>query len=331
MKRRLFVVIFVICISLVFTGMGYARSYKIGTAPWIGFSPNNVADIKGFWKSQGVDAKVINFSNAQEMHNALIYNRIDIAHEMIGTWCGLYMKDIPLTIIAELDWSHGGDKIIIKKKQEIGSLKGQVIGMYNSTPAIIFFLNKYLAANHIKLSDVRLVEMELEGLADNFIANRFQFIVNCDPAALRAEKQGNGQVVASSDLYPGCIPEGYAIRTDVLKEIPKHDLVKIFKGWIEAVKWIKNEANWEEYKKILNTKTFEGEKPYSDEDLKQMVNAVRIHDEKILSERNKDGGGLLLYLNELKTMLKENNLFGKDFKPEDIFNNAAINEALGVQ
>jgi NitT/TauT family transport system substrate-binding protein len=325
MKRIFFTAI---CVCLIFSGTGYAKTYKIGTAPWIGFSPNNVADAKGFWKLHGADVKVVNFSNAQEMHNALIYKRIDIAHEMLGTWCGLYMDDIPLTMIAELGWSHGGDKIIIKKKMETSGMKGQNIGIYNSTPAVIFFLNKYLAANQMKLSDVRLVEMELEGLADNFIANRFQFIVNCDPAALRAERQGNGKVVASSASYPGCIPEGYAVRTDVLKQIPKDDLAKIFKGWIEAVKWIKDENNWEEYKQILNTKTFEVEKPYSDEDLKQMVDAVRIHDEKMLLERNKDRGDLFLWLNEVKTMLKENNLLKKDFKPEEIFDNSAIKEAL---
>jgi len=329
MKRTIFAAM---CISLIFVSMSYARTYKIGTAPWIGFSMNNVADTKGFWKAHGADVKVINFSNAQEMHNALIYNRIDIAHEMLGTWCGLYLKDVPLTILAELDWSHGGDKIIIKKKPEISSLKGQTMGIYNSTPAITFFLNKYLTANQIKLSDVRLVEMELEGLADNFIADRFQVIVNCDPAALRAERQGNGKIVATSAAYPGCIPEGYAIRTDILKEIPRQDLVNIFKGIIQAAKWIKDEKNWEEYKKILNTKTFEVEKPYSDEDLKQMADAVRIHDEKILTERNKDAGGLFIYLNELKMMLKENNMLKKDFKAEEIFDNKAIKEALqGVQ
>ncbi len=297
MKRTIFAAM---CLSLIFTGMSYARTYKIGMTQWAGWSANNVADAKGFWKASGLDVKVIMLNNNQELDNAFINRRVDIANEMIGTWVGLYSDGIPLKILYESNWSHGGDKIIVKKDFDIKQLKGQTIGVYLNQPPVFFFLNKYLEANMLRLSDVRLIEINSEGLADNFIAGRFQIIVNYDPPALQAERQGNGKIVATSATYPGCIPEGYAIRTDILKEIPRQDLLNIFKGIIQAATWIKDEKNWEEYKKILNTKTFEVEKPYSDEDLKQMVDAVRIHDEKILTERNKDAGGLFIYLNELK-------------------------------
>ncbi len=329
MKRIIFTAM---CISLIFSGMAYARTYKIGMTGWAGWSPNNVADVKGFWKALGLDVQVIVLANNQELDNAFINRRVDIANEMIGTWVGLYSEGIPLKIIAELDWSHGGDKIIAKKDFDIKKLKGQMIGVYLNQPPVFFFLNKYLEANMLRLSDVRIVELDAEGLADNFIAGRFPMIVDYDPHAIRAEQQGNGRITATSATYPGCIPEGYAIHEDALKEIPVEELVKIFKGWIEAVKWIKDEKNWEEYKKILNTKTFEGGEPYSDKDLKEMCDAVSIHNEKMLLERNKNNSGLAVYLNELKAMLKENNMLKKEFKPEEIFDNTAIKEALqGVQ
>jgi len=321
-------ILFVTMFAIFFTGAAYAKTYKIGMTQWAGWSPNNVADVKGFWKALGLDVKVIMLNNNQELDNGFINKRVDIANEMIGTWVGLYSEGIPLKILCESDWSHGGDKIIVKKDFDIKQLNGQTVGVYLNQPPIFFFLNKYLEANMLRLSDVRLIEINSEGLADNFIAGRFQIIVNYDPPALQAERQGNGKIAATSATYPGCIPEGYAIRTDVLKEIPRQDLVNIFKGIIQAAKWIKNEANWEEYKRILNTKTFEDEPPYSDKDLKEMYEAVSIHDEKVLLERNKDGGGLAVYLNELKIMLKENNLLKKDFNSEDIFDNSVIKEAL---
>ncbi len=319
---------FAMMFMLLLNGISYARTYKIGMLQWAGFSSNNVADVKGFWKSQGIDVQLINLANCQELYNAFVNNRIDIAHEMIGTWVGLYMEGSPITNIAELDWSHGGDKIIVKKDFNVRLLKGQSIGIYWNKISVLFFLNKYLESKKIRLSDVRPVELDSDGLADNFIAGRFQVIVNYDPQALRAERQGNGNLVATTASYTGCMPCGYAVKTESLKTIPKDDLVKIFKGFIEAVKWIKDEKNWEEYKKILNTRTFEGGQPYSDQDLKQMLDAVRIHDEKNLTERNKDAGGLFTYLNELKMMLKDNNLLKKDFKAEEIFDNTAIKAAL---
>ncbi len=325
MKRMM---LYAVMAAVLFNGMAYARTYKIGMTAWTGCSPNNVAEAKGFWKSRGMDVQVITLASNQELHNAFVNRRIDIGHEMIGTWVGLHNDGIPVTILTEFDWCHGGDKIIAKNGFDAGSLKGQVIGLYWNQAPVLFFLNKYLESKAIRLSDVRPVEIDAEGLTANFLAGRFPVILNYDPHAIVAEKQGNGKILASTASYPGCMPGGYAVMTESLKTIPKEDLVKIFKGWMEAVTWVKDGKNWEEYKKILNTGTFEGEKPHSDGELKEMLDAVRIHDKDILTERNKDGGGLSVWLTEMKTMLKENSMLKKDFNPEEIFDNAAIKEAL---
>jgi hypothetical protein len=59
-----------------------------------------------------------------------------------------------------------------------------------------------------------------------------------------------------------------------------------------------------------------------------MLDSVRIHDAGMLWERNKTGGGLSAWLRELKTMLKENSMLKKDFRPEDIFDNEIIMQVL---
>ncbi len=313
-------------ITLFFISSAYARTYKIGMIHWIAYSPLNVAAEKGLWK--GVDVEVINFGSNQELNSALEHKRIDIALDMMGSWVGMYMDGVPLTLIGETDWSYGGDKIIAKKGVDMSALKGGTIGVYLNMPSVTFFLNKYLSPNNLKLSDVNIIELEPETMADNFISNRFKVIVNYDPQALRAEREGNGKVVATSASYAGCIPEGFVAYTEVLKNIPEKDLSKIFKGWIDAVKWAKESSNWNEYKKILNGKTFEGEDAYSDADLKGMINSVAIHDVKTQLERNKDGGGFETYLNELRIFLKQNNMLKKDFDPKKLFNNKVIVDTL---
>jgi NitT/TauT family transport system substrate-binding protein len=311
-----------------YIGAANAGTYKIAMNPWIASSIINVADVKGFWKNRGIDVIVINLSNEQEKINALIYKRVEIAVGMIGLWVDAGMEGMPLTIIAETDWSDGGDKIIVKKDMNLNELKGNTIGVYWNAAPVIFFLNKYLEDKSLKLSDVKTVGIEPSGLTDNFIAGRFRMIVSYDPMALDAEREGNGKVEATTASYPGCMPEGFAVRTDVLKDIPKQDLAGILEGLIEAGKWIRDEANWGEYKTILNTKTFESDPPYSDGDLRLMLDSVRIHDAGMLWERNKTGGGLSAWLRELKTMLKENSMLKKDFRPEDIFDNEIIMQVL---
>lgn len=329
MLRNKALLFFVFLFSLICLSQAQARTYKIGMIHWIAYSPLNVADVKGLW--EGVDVQVINFGSNQELNTALENQRIDIAIDMLGSWVGMSMNGVPLTLIGETDWSYGGDKIIAKKDVDMSALKGTTIGVYLNMPSVTFFLNKYLSAGNVNLSDLNIVELEPETMTDNFISGRFKVIVNYDPQALRAEREGGGKIVATSASWDGSIPEGFVAHTEVLKSIPEQDLSNIFKGWIRAVKWSKESNNWAEYKKILNDKTFEGEDPYSDEDLKAMFASVKIHDVSVQLERNKTNGGLYTYLEELHAFLKKNNLLKKDFKPEEIFNNKVIVKTLEAE
>jgi len=325
MKR---LIIFTIIIGLILCGTAYGRTYKIGIVAWAGWSPVNVADVKGFWKEQGIDVKVYTLSTPQEVLGLFENRRIDLAWEMIGSIVEFYIKGMPVKILAETDWSHGGDKIIIKKDMDIATFKEKPIGIYYDAPSVTFFLNQYLSTIGIKLSDTRIIVMEPNTLADHFISDRFGSIVCFDPEAIRAEREGKGKVIATTATYEGCMPEGIMVMEDILNKIPHEDLVKIFKGWIKAVKWTSDPFNWKEYMEILNNYTFKKMPPYSEKDLKEIVNAVRIHNVEMQIQRNRDFGGLHTYLNDLKVFLSSNNLLKKDFTPKAIFNNKAIMEAL---
>ncbi|MBF0550855.1 MAG: ABC transporter substrate-binding protein [Deltaproteobacteria bacterium] len=317
-----------IVLLLVVTGVAQARAYKIGMVHWAAFSPLNVAEAKGIWKGLGVEVEVVNFSSNQKLNAALEEKGIDIALDMMGSWVGMYLDGVPLRIIGETDWSNGGDKIIAKRNLDLNKIKGTTIGVYLDKPSVTYFLNQYLSQNGLKLADINIIELPPDALANNFIASRMKLIVDYDPEALRAERKGNGQVVATSAQYPGCIPEGFVARTDILEKLPPSDLAKILKGWITAVKWTRDPKNWNEYQQILNEKTFQGDLPYSENDLKEMLNAVSIHDPKTQLARNMNGGGLYTYLKNLKEFLAANGMLYKDFKPEELFNNQAIVEVL---
>ncbi len=314
-------------VSLAMANMAEARTYKIGSIQWIAFGPVNVAETQGLWKKLGVDVEVTVYGSNQELNTALENKKIDIAIDMIGSWVGMYMDGVPLTILAETDWSNGGDKIIAKPDVDFAKIKGQKLGVYLDKPSVTFFLSKFLGDKGVKLSDVQLVELEPQTMADNFIQGRLPVIVNYDPEALRAEREGKGIVAATSATYPGVIPEGFVARTDVVKEIPKDDLVKIMKGWVEAVKWVKDPANMAALKTVLNEKTFAGAKN-SDDDIKGMLDSVKIHTADEQKARNAAGGGLETYLTELNAFLKANNLLKKDFTAKDILDTTAIVEAL---
>jgi NitT/TauT family transport system substrate-binding protein len=247
---------------------------------------------------------------------------------MMGSVANMYQNGESVVILGETDWSHGGDKIIIKKDVTLASQKGKFIGIYANEPSVTFFVNKYLASQGLKLSDFKLAKMDPDVLSDQFIAGRLSMIVTFDPDALRAEREGNGKVVATSADYPGCLPEGIFGYRQVVEGIPAADLEKILLGWIRAVEWTKNPANWKEYQQILNQYTFAGSGPFSEADLKGMMAAVLIHDRATIQQRNQPGGGLSQYLNELKTFMSQNGLLKKEFTPAELLNTQPLLNAL---
>lgn len=326
--KRIALLTFVFC--LMAANLAYARIYKIAVGSWAGWSPCHVADAKGFWESEGVDVRVL--TTADPLQTLPLFNQklVDLAFDMLGSVVALRMEGTLVSIVLETDWSHGGDKIIVKKDADASKFKNLPVGVYFNVPSVLYFLGQYLQTVGISLSDTRIIEMEADTLSDNFINGRFSAIVNYDPAAIRAVREGNGKLAATSATYKGSIPEGIFAFDEVLKTIPSKDMVGILKGWIRAAEWIKYPDNWKEYMEILNTRTFPNNPPYSESDLKAMVDAVRIHDRKMLFERNRNGGGLIAYLNDLKIFLKENQMLKKDFDAAAMFKNAAILEALGV-
>ena len=307
------------------------QTYKIGlSAFWPAWSPLIIADQKGFWKELGIDVKVVVYVADIESYAAFEGKAVDILTTMVAYGVEQYMNGKHIKIISEIDWSNGGDKIIIKKGKKIEDFKGKQVGAYTKSMPVTFFFNKYIEKFKMKLSDFQLVEMEGNDLSDNFVANKLELIINFDPPADNAVKKGNGEVLKTTADFPGSMPEGMMMLKENFDRIPQEDLEKILSGWIKAVEWSSKNENWDEYKKLTNEKIFEGDKeaPYSDKALKEMLSKVIIHDKKQMNERNKTNGGLYNYLKELNNFIQENKLYDKKFVPEDIFENKPIMTAL---
>lgn len=328
MKRLLFIG-FIVMAVLSFADAAHSKTYKIAMCTgWLGYSPANIAEAKGFWKEQGIDVQVVVLPDIVDTQKLLKNKLVDIDLDIVGSAVEMYMQGIPVVAIAETDWSYGGDQIIIKKDTDIRTLKGGAIGVYVNQVALTYFMGQYFSKNSLKLSDFQLLEMELKPMADKFIAGMLKGAVLYGPDAARAVKEGNGKIVATTADFEGCLIDGMVMLKDTLAATPKDDLIKIFKGWIKAVKWIKDEKNFKEYVEILNKTVFKGEKPYSEDMIREMLQEVKIHDAKTMLERVRDGGGLHTHLKDVNAFLKANNLLKKDFKPEDLSDNKAIMEAL---
>lgn len=303
------------------------HSYKIAMCPWIAWAPINVADAKGLWKKRGIDVQVVN--QLGEDTSAIEQRRVDLAIDMIGNFIGMQQKGIDITILGELDWSNGGDKVILRDKAQ-PTKAGDTVGVYHNDPAVLMLLARYLETRKLTLSDVKVVEYDPEALTGHFITGNFSTIVSYEPYSLQAEKDG-GSVVATSATFPGCMPEGLGGRREAIAAIPREDLRKLIEGWQEAVRWSQDPANWAEYCTIVNTRTFAEPTPFDDAAIKHMLTNVRIHDVAALRALNAVGASLFKHVDDTRNVLNQAGLMKRDFSAQTLIDTSVLLEVLQAE
>lgn len=313
---------------VVFLNAEEVKVYRIGTGLWPGWAPLNVADAKGFWRDEDLNVEVVPYKTIQLRTDALKAGHIDFAMGMVGDVIGSFMDGDPFVLIAETSCSYGGDKIIINSSQELSGKGNMVIGLYSESPALKYFLYRYLAPQNLKLSQFRLVRFNTEDLVEQFGAGRVPVVVLYDPFALRALRFGNGSVLATSADYDDVLPECMFTTSGRLGKIPEEDTRRILKGWVKAVTWISDENNAQEHMKILRERTFGNKMDFSSRELLEMIEGVKIHSPETMNAYNRTGGGLHRYLVSIRKFMSDSGELKRDFSVGDVFDNRFVSGVL---
>jgi NitT/TauT family transport system substrate-binding protein len=166
-----------------------------------------VAEAKGFWRELGVNVEVVTMESNIQMNEALMAGEVTIQFDMLGTAIGLYEEGKPIVIIAETDWSHGGDKIIVKKDLHLNAYKGKTVGVYINKPSLRFFLNFFLSAQEMQVADFQLWEAPPETLVSKFIDNDLQMILAYDRSPLSLSNAVRGRLLPPARTIPGLFPK----------------------------------------------------------------------------------------------------------------------------
>lgn len=273
-----------------------AQTYKISTDPWIAWTPVHVAAQKGFWKKHGVDVEVVSFSGGDSVA-AFKAGKVDFGLVMAGTAVGIQVDEgIDVTVIAEIDWSHGGDKILVKKGASLPALKRQRIGIYEDSPAVHMFLAAKLQQLGLAEADFEIVVLEdLESMTSQFAAGRIAAAVTYEPYAQQATEKGLCEVVATTADFPGVMPEVIAVRRDRLAKIPPAHVAAVLQGWLEAVEWCRDPQHAAEFTRLCVEVAFADEK-VDPAEIPGMLQNVRIHGREELRARNLGKDGIRKFL-----------------------------------
>ena len=287
-------------------GSGFSKSYTLGLVEWEPWATAYVADQKGFWKSEGIDVQITQFSDYQNGSvKAFKYGKTDFSIMMLGSAINMIEQNSRYTIIYEHGWSHGGDCFILSSKlSDIGRLKNRKTGMYTTTVPVLFFLNKILEKSNLELADIDFLEVSnTVNLNRAFRKGIFSAIVSYNPEASNVIKDGTGKLLFTSADFPGVIPEGLVVQNKILSESPG-DVLKFLRGWLRSVKWQQEPENQTEYFQILEKTMFKNSS-YTIEELKAFHAGGRIH-HTLEQITRANQSGMRSYINALLMFMKKN-------------------------
>jgi NitT/TauT family transport system substrate-binding protein len=324
MKKALCVMV-VIGFLLVGSLPVAAETYTLGFLPFIGWAEYKVAEAKGFWEKQGITVKLVEYDLPLEAMRGVLNRRFDFMPTPLAAIVTPLNEGVVNSVyLGTLSIADHHKYLIIKNDLVNKSLKGHKIGIFLSDPSNNFLLSTYLKTVNTDLADVRLVEMSTKDLETNFRHNRLQVVLAIDRGNPFYEQADGVVAISTRDFYE---PHGlFLVRQGGTAAIPPEDLKKILRGCVDAIEWIRDPVNWEEYKAILKQHFLAGMPDLSDEQIRAFTKEGKFFEPQILLEHNQQR--LRDHFTQLRAFVVADGSLKADVLDAFTYNNVIYNQPL---
>lgn len=266
---------------------------RVATVAWAGFSPLDLAAAKGFFEEAGVHVEVVPSEDGTSAA-ALARGEIDADLDVLGTYVDRAVDGADVQILAELDWSYGGDELIVRPPlaNAIDALRSRSrsVGVYSATASNLLLADLFLhdTSRHpdwgLSIGALSVAERTPEELVSAFVAGTDVLSLNYQPLST-SEIDAGGTVVATSATYPGVIAEGLVVNRTRYAQADHSAYRAFFRGWIRAVEYMYgaghtradlNAAHAAEVVDIVRRKTY-GDDGTTDAEVVAYLRNVRHH------------------------------------------------------
>ena len=226
-----------------------AETVKIGLQPWLGYGPLWIAEEQGFFKEQGVDVQLVNFSWDADLAAALASGNINVTSIATNGVILQRNNGIDLKGFMLMDGSTTADAVLANKAvNSITELKGKKVA-YEVGATSDLLINYALKVNGMSLKDIEAVPINASDAGLALIAGRVDVAVTYEPYISAALKEGpEFKVLFSAGEKPGLISDMLAAPADYVAANTAA-LQGVIKAWDEAVTYLR--ANPEEGGKII--------------------------------------------------------------------------------
>jgi NitT/TauT family transport system substrate-binding protein len=253
---------------------------KMGLEPWLGYGQWHVANKKGLFKANGLDAvELVNFTQDADLNAALASGQLDCACVATHTAMAFAAAGLPIKIVLLLDVSMTADAMLSDGSvNSIPELKGKQVAYEEGTTSDLL-LNYALAANNMTIADIQKVPMPAADAGAALIGGKVPVAVTYEPYLTTAKSQNpKVKMIYSASVEPGLISDVLVVNEKFLKEKPGQ-ILALVKTWGAA--YADYQANTKDDRAIIaqavgdtpeNLSTaFDGVKYYSLEENKTAI------------------------------------------------------------
>lgn len=212
-----------------------SSALKIGVPVWVGWMPWWVAKEKGLFKRNGVAVDLRNFAVQGDAVQALAGGKLDGASVATNDVLSVNAAGPKATVVLLHDESAGADMLVTRAIDDPKKLKGQRIAVEVGGVSH-FFLDKLLALQGLKETDVTVVNMTAADAGAAFASGAINAAVTWEPFGTQAVKAGGKRLLTSKDT-PGAIVDVLGIRNEVLKKRPDQ-VRRLLQSWFDALDYV---------------------------------------------------------------------------------------------
>jgi NitT/TauT family transport system substrate-binding protein len=232
----------ILLLSLSVAGVASAEPLKIRYAVWVGYGPLFLAQQKGYFEAEKVEAQLIKMEDPKETFLAMGAGRLDGIVSTIDTVIPHLKTGKEFQYVLALDDSAGGDGIVARKEiKSIRDLRGKRVAVQEGSVSQ-FFLNVVLREAGLSEKDVQVVNMKPGDAGAAFVAGRVDAAVTWEPWLSNGKAAPHGHMLVDSSQTPGLITDVLVFRRDVIEKRPR-EIQGVVNAWSKAVAyWEKNPA-----------------------------------------------------------------------------------------
>jgi NitT/TauT family transport system substrate-binding protein len=205
---------------------------RLGSSPWIGGGPWEIAKKKGLFAALGLDdVEIVNFTADTDMNAAMAAGHLEAGVLATHTAIAFLQAGLPVKVVMLMDISTTADAIISDGSvTDIKGLKGMNVAYEEGSTSDIL-LNYALAQNGMTIDDIVKVPMPAADAGAAVIAGQVPVAVTYEPYLSLAMKQNpNVFHVFDAATAPGLISDVLAVTETFAKEKPGQ-VMALIKAW----------------------------------------------------------------------------------------------------